>query len=151
MPQAFSNIPRLGYRSGPPATVQQKDLVNLERMSCKNINIANFLSTFGMASESCLKNLRLSWDQRERLFGQFCSTKDGPTREHTIQQIFSITQQEASQMQFMLDISRSMSMAYVDLVSTFNSTMTNLVLISLVAYLRHSHANLDAFQLQSLL
>ena len=27
VPQAFSNIAKRGYRSGPPATVQQKELV----------------------------------------------------------------------------------------------------------------------------
>ena len=70
VPQAFSNIAKPGYRSGPPASVQQKDLVKLEYMTRENISIANFLSTFGMASESCLNNLRLSRDQRERLFDQ---------------------------------------------------------------------------------
>ena len=65
VPQAFSNIAKPGYRSGPPASVQQKDLVKLEYMTRENISIANFLSTFGMASESCLNNLRLSRDQRE--------------------------------------------------------------------------------------
>ena len=135
MPQAFSNIVKSGYRSGPPATVQQKDLVKLEYMSCKNLSIANFLSTIGMASESCLSNLRLSRDQRERFFDQFRSTTDGPTKEHIMQQIFRMTQQEASQMQFMLDISSSMSKAYADLVSNFNSTLTNLVLIRRDAYL----------------
>ena len=134
--QAFSNIAKPGYRSGPPATVQQKDVVKLEYMSHENISIGNFLSTFGMASESCLNNLRLSRDQRERLFDQFRATSDGPTREQIMQQLFSMTQQEASQMQFMLDISRSMSKAYTDLVS--NSTLTNLVLVSRDAYLRHA-------------
>ena len=81
VPQAFSNIAKTGYRSGPPASVQQKDLVKLEYMTGENVSIANFLSTFGMANESCLNNLRLSRDQRERLFDQFCATTDGPTRE----------------------------------------------------------------------
>ena len=81
VPQAFSNIAKPGYRSGPPASVQQKDLVKLEYMTRENISVANFLSTFGMASESCLNNLRLSRDQRERLFDQFHATTDGPTRE----------------------------------------------------------------------
>ena len=62
VPQAFSNIAKPLYRSGPPASVQQKDLVKLEYMTRENISIANFLSTFGMASESCLNNLRLSRD-----------------------------------------------------------------------------------------
>ena len=137
VPQAFSNIAKPGYRSEPPATVQQKDLVKLEYMSRENISIANFLSTFGIASESCLNNLRLSRDQRERLFDQFRATSDGPIREQIMQQLFSMTQQEASQMQFMLDISRSMSKAYADLVS--NSTITNLVLVRRDAYLRHAH------------
>ena len=150
VPQAFSNIAKPGYRSGLPATVQQKDLVKLEYMPCENISIANFLSTFGMASESCLNNLRLSRDQRERLFDQFHATTDGPTREQIMQQLFSMTQQEASQKQFMLDISRSMSKAYADLVSNFNSTLTNLVLVTRDAYLRHAYPNLDAFRLRSL-
>ena len=81
VPQAFSNIAKPGYRSGPPASVQQKDLVKLEYMTRENISIANFLCTFGMASKSCLNNLRLSRDQKERLFEQFCATTDGPTRE----------------------------------------------------------------------
>ena len=42
VPQAFSYIAKPGYRSGPPATVQQKDLVKLEYMSRKDISIANF-------------------------------------------------------------------------------------------------------------
>ena len=67
-----------------------------------------------------------------------------------MQQMFSITQQEASQMQFMLDISRSMSKAYADLVANFNSSLTNLVLIRRDAYLRHAHPNLDAFRLCNL-
>ena len=33
VPQAFSNIAKPGYRSGPPASVQQKDLVKLEYMT----------------------------------------------------------------------------------------------------------------------
>ena len=73
VPQAFSNIAKPGYRSGPPASVQQKDLVKLEYMIWESISIANFLSTFGMASESCLNDLRLSRDQRERLYDQTSS------------------------------------------------------------------------------
>ena len=46
VPQAFSNIAKPGYRSGPPASVQQKDLVKLEYMARENVSIANFLSTF---------------------------------------------------------------------------------------------------------
>ena len=63
-PQAFSNIAKPGYRSGPPATVQQKELVKLEYMAHEIISIANFLSTFGLASELCLNNLRVSRDQQ---------------------------------------------------------------------------------------
>ena len=63
VPQAFSNIAKPGYRSGPPALVQQKELVKLEYMARENISIANFLSTFGMASKSCLNNLRVLRDQ----------------------------------------------------------------------------------------
>ena len=33
VPQAFSNIAKPGYRSGPPVSVQQKDLVKLEYMN----------------------------------------------------------------------------------------------------------------------
>ena len=150
VPQAFSNIAKPGYRSGPPASVQQKDLVKLEYMTRENISIANFLSTFGMASESCLNNLRLSRDQRERLFEQFRATTDGPTREQIMLQLFSMTQQESAQMQFMLDISRTMSKAYADLVSNFLSTLTNLVLLRRDAYLRHAHPNLDAFRVRNL-
>ena len=80
-PQAFSNIAKPGHRSGPPATVQQKELVKLEYMARENISIANFLSTFGMASESCLNNLRVSKDQQEKLFDQIRATQDGPTQE----------------------------------------------------------------------
>ena len=43
VPQAFSNIAKPGYRSVPPASVQQKDLVKLEYMTRENISIANFL------------------------------------------------------------------------------------------------------------
>ena len=150
VPQAFSNIAKPGYRSGPPASVQQKDLVNLEYMTRENISIANFLSTFGMASESCLNNLRRSRDQRERLFDQFRATTDGPTREQIMLQLFTMTQQESAQMQFMLDISRSMSKAYADLVSNFLSTLTNLMLLRHDAYLRHAHPNLDAFRVRNL-
>ena len=65
-------------------------------------------------------------------------------------QLFSMTQQESAQMQFMLDISRSMSKAYADLVSNFLSTLTNLVLLRRDAYLRHTHPNLDAFRVCNL-
>ena len=150
VPQAFSNIAKPGYRSGPPASVQQKDLVKLEYMTRENISIANLLSTFGMASESCLNNLRLSRDQRERLFDQFRATTDGPNREQIMLQLFTMTQQESAQMQFMLDISRNMSKAYADLVSNFLSTLTNLVLLRRDAYLRHAHPNLDAFRVHNL-
>ena len=129
VPQAFSNIAKPGYRSGPPVSVQQKDLVKLEYMTRENISIANFLSTFGMASESCL---------------------NGPTREQIMLQLFTMTQQESAQMQFMLDISRSMSKAYADLVSNFVSTLTNLVLLRRDAYLRHAHRYLDAFRVRNL-
>ena len=134
VPQPFSNIAKPGYRSGPPASVQQKDLVKLEYMTQENISIANFLSTFGMASESCLNNLCLSRDQRERLFDQFRATMDGPTREQIMLQLFTMTQQESAQKQFMLDISKSMSKAYTDLVSNLLSTLTNLVLLRRDAY-----------------
>ena len=53
-------------------------------------------------------------------------------------------------MQFMLDISRSMSKAHADLVSNFLSTLTNLVLLRRDAYLRHAHPNLDAFRVRNL-
>ena len=150
VPQAFSNIAKPGYRSGPPATVQQKELVKLEYMARKNICIANFLSTFGMASESCLNNLRVSRDQQEKLFDQLRTTQDPPTREQILFQLYQITQQEAAQMQFMLDISRSMSKAYADLVANFISSLKNLVLLRRDAYLRHAHPNLDAFRLRNL-
>ena len=127
VPQAFSNIAKPGYRSGPPVSVQQKDLVKLEYMARENVSIANFLSTFGKASESCLNNLRLSRDRRERLFDQFHATTDGPTREQIFAQLVNMMQQESAQMQFMLDIIRSMSKAYADLVSNFLSSLTNLV------------------------
>ena len=67
-----------------------------------------------------------------------------------MQQIFKIAQQEASHMQFMLNINGIMSKAYVDLVSNFNSTLTNLVLTRRDAYLHHALPNLDAFRLVSL-
>ena len=149
VPQAFSNIAKPGYRSGPPASVQQKDLVKLEYMTRENISIVNFLSTFEMASESCLNNLCVSRDQRERLFDQFRATTDGPTREQIMLQLYSMTQQESAQMQFM-DISRSMSKAYADLVSNFLSTFMNLVLLRHDAYLCHAHPNLDAFRVRNL-
>ena len=103
-----------------------------------------------MASESCLNNLRFSRDPRKRLFDQFRETTDGPTRGQIMLQLFTITQQESAQMQFMLDISRNMSKAYADLVSNFISTLTNLVLIRRDAYLHHAHPNLDAFRLRNL-
>ena len=53
-------------------------------------------------------------------------------------------------MQFMLDISRSMSKAYADLVSNFLSMLTNLVLLRRDASLRHAHPNLDAFRVRNL-
>ena len=49
----------------------------------------------------------------------------------------------------MLDICRSMSKAYVDLVVNFNSALTNLVLIRRDAYLHHTHPNLDGFRLHN--
>ena len=53
-------------------------------------------------------------------------------------------------MQFILDISRSMSKAYADLVSNFLSTLSNLVLLRRDAYLCHAHPNLDAFRVRNL-
>ena len=50
----------------------------------------------------------------------------------------------------MLDISRSMSKAYADLVSNFISTLTNLVLIRRDSYLHHAHPNQNAFRLRNL-
>ena len=102
-----------------------------------------------MASESCLNNLR-SQGTKERLFDQFRATTDGPTREQIMLQLFTMTQQEFAQMQFMLDISRSMSKAYTDLVSNFLSTLTNLVILMRDAYLRHAHPNLDTFRVRNL-
>ena len=67
-----------------------------------------------------------------------------------MQQLFSITQQEAVQMQFMLDISRSMSKDYADLVANFNSALTNLFLVRRNAYLGHTHHNQDTFRLCNL-
>ena len=65
-------------------------------------------------------------------------------------QLLTMTQQESAQMQFMLDISRSMSKAYAFLVSNFISTLTNLVLIRRDAYLHHAHPNQNAFRLRNL-
>ena len=143
VPQAFSNIAKPGYRSGPPATVQQKELVKLK-------DITKFLSTFSIASESYLNNLRLSRDEQEKLFDQFRATQDGPTLEQIMLQLYQITKQEASKMQFMLDKSRSMSKAYADLVAYFISSPTNLVLLRREAYLCHAHPNLDAFRLHNI-
>ena len=64
-------------------------------------------------------------------------------------QLFTMTQQESVQMQFILDISRSMSKAHADLVSNFLSTLTNLVLLRRDAYLHHAHPNLDAFRVRN--
>ena len=58
-------------------------------------------------------------------------------------QLYQITQQEASQMQFMLDISKSMTKAFI-------SSLTNLVLLRRNAYLRDAHPNLDAFRQRNL-
>ena len=146
VPQAFSNIAKPGYRSSPPASVQQKDLVKLEYMTRENVSITNFLSTFGMASESCLNNLRQSRDQREQTLEQIRTSTDATTTEQLIASLAQITSTESAQMQFMLDISRSMSRAYADLVANFLSTLTNLFLMRQDAYLRHAHPNLDTFK-----
>ena len=53
-------------------------------------------------------------------------------------------------MQFMLDISRSMSKVYADLVANFISSLTNLVLLRRDTYLVHAHPNLNAFRLHNL-
>ena len=150
VPQAFTNIAKPGYRASPPALVQQKDLVKLEYMTRENVSIANFISTFGMASESCLNNLRLSRDQRERTLEQIRTSTDATTTEQLISTLAHLTTQESAQMQFMLDISRSMSRAYADLVANFLSTLTNLVLVRRDAYLRHAHPSLDAFRVKNL-
>ena len=63
-------------------------------------------------------------------------------------QLFTMTQHESAQMQFMLDI--SMSKAYADLVFNFLSTLTNLVLLRRDAYLCHAHPTLDAFRVRNL-
>ena len=75
---------------------------------------------------------------------------DGPTREQILSQLFAMTQQESAQMRFMLDISRSMSKAYTDLVSNFLSSLTKLVLLRCDAYLRHAHSNLNTFRVYNL-
>ena len=124
--------------------------MKLEYMTRENISITNFLSTFGMASESCLNNLRLSRDQRERVLGQLQTAPPGPNRDQLFTTLSDLTNQETAQMQFMLDISRSMSKAYADLVANFLSTLTNLVLIRRDAYLRHAHPSLDTFRLRNL-
>ena len=76
--------------------------------------------------------------------------RTGPTREQIFAQLLNMTQQESAQMQFMLNISRSMSKAYADLVSNFLSSLTKLVLLRRDAYLRHTHPNLDAFRVRNL-
>ena len=65
VPQAFSNIAKPGYRSGPPASVQQKDLVKLEYMTRENISIAFPLHL---------------WDG-QRVVSQQSSSLKGPKRE----------------------------------------------------------------------
>ena len=122
----------------------------MEYMTRENISITNFLSTFGMASESCLNNLRLSRDQRDRIMDQIRTSTDVTAKEQLFASLGQLTTQEAAQMQFMLDISRSMSRAYADLVANFLSTLTNLVLIRRDAYLRHAHPSLDTFRLRNI-
>ena len=53
-------------------------------------------------------------------------------------------------MQFMWDISRSIAMAYQQLLEKFLHLLTNLVLISRDTYMKHSHHNLDAYRLKNL-
>ena len=43
VPRAFTDIAKPDYRSGPPATVQQRDLVKVKCNSCENISNTNFL------------------------------------------------------------------------------------------------------------
>ena len=51
--------------------------------------------------------------------------------------------QEGAQMQFMLDISRSVAMAYQHLIPNLITTLTQLVLTRRDAYIKHVHNNLD--------
>ena len=86
----------------------------------------------------------------KRFFDQFRATMDGPSREQIMLQLFTMRQQESAQLQFMLDISSSISKAYADFVSNFISTLINLVLIRRNAYLRHAHPSLDVFRIPNL-
>ena len=54
VPQAFSDIAKPGYRSGPPASVQHKDLVKLEYMTQENISIANSPLSGWQASQASI-------------------------------------------------------------------------------------------------
>ena len=64
-------------------------------------------------------------------------------------QLFQIMKQEGSQLQFMLDISRSMSKAYADIVGNFIFSLTNLALLRRNAYLCNAYPNPDAFRLRN--
>ena len=108
------------------------------------IATSNFLSTLSTASESTLNNLRSARDQRERTF-DLASDPDPRTRDQYLQQLLNSTLEDTSQMQFMLDISRSVAVTYQNLLEKFLNLLTNLVL-----YLKHAHQSLDAYRLKNL-
>ena len=108
--------------------MNQRELVKLEFMVRECIATSNFLSTLSTASESTLNNLHSARDQRERT-GLLASDPDLRARDQYLQQILNSALEDTSQMQFMLEISRSVAVAYQHLLEKFLHLFTNLVLL----------------------
>ena len=150
VPQSFANIAKPGYKSLPSALVNQKELIKLEFMVRECIATSNFLSTLSTVSKFMLNNLRAARYNREKIFRLLAAEPDPRARDQFLQQLLNSTLEDTSQMQFMVDISRSVAVAYQHLLEKFLHLLTNLVFIRRDAYLKHAQHNLDAYQLKNL-
>ena len=150
VPQSFANIAKPGHKSLPSALVNQKELIKLEFMVWECIATFNYPSTLSIESEFTLNNLRAARDNREKTFKLFAAEPDPRARDQFLHQLLNSTLEDTSQMQFMLDISRSVAVAYQHLLEKFLHLLTNLVFIHRDTYLKHAHHNLDAYQLKNL-
>ena len=144
VPSSFTNITHAGYKGLPHATVNQRDLGRLEYLTRDNIAILNLLCTFATANESTLNNLRAARDNRERLFDQLRRTTDRAEQDRIFNEMHQSTITDGTQMQFMLDICRSVATAYQHLIPNLLTTLTQLVLTRRDSYLKHVNNSLDA-------
>ena len=143
MPSSFSNITHPGYKPLPPATVGQRDLAKLEFLARDNIAIANFLSTFTTAGEATVNLLRTSRETRDLIVKDLDNPHSQAEISAMATQLNTLSGQDNAQLQFILDMNRSMAMAYQHLVPNLISTLSQLALTRRDAYIKHANNNLD--------